>query len=273
MNQADLQQLCSHVTTSMSQYVANFVTPLSMSKEHGSGVAWGSGTYIRGTQLVWVLTAGHVVMDVPAGGRLAHLPVIDGEYNGALGTPEVKGGAEDVAALPVYPHTKFLPAPERVLPQSAIAQRFEADEDELLFWIGFPGHSVNRDELTTPTTLRVSMYEQLSTPWKPMLMQAVRDISSVTHPAFDNTKHIAVHYPERGTRASDGQNVPLPHPKGMSGSALWNTKAIASMKAGMPWEPEMAQVCGVIWGATHDKPLAVFATKIEHVRLGLPDVF
>ncbi len=32
------------------------VTPLSMSKEHGSGVAWGSGAYIQGAQYVWVLT-------------------------------------------------------------------------------------------------------------------------------------------------------------------------------------------------------------------------
>lgn len=273
MNQAVWGQLCSDVTTRMSQYVANFVTPLSMSKEYGSGVAWGSGTYIQGAQHVWVLTAGHVVMEVPAGGRLAHLPVPDGEYNGAFGMPEVKGGAEDVAALPVYPDPRFLPAPGRVLPQEAIAQRFEADEDELLFWIGFPGHAVNRDDLATPATLRVSMYEQLSTPWKPMLMQAIKDVTRVTHPAFNSTKHIAVHYPERGTRASDGQDVPLPHPKGMSGSALWNTRAIASMKAGTQWEPEMAEVCGVIWGAPPEKPLAVFATKIEHVRGGLPNVF
>lgn len=273
MNQVTWTQLLANVTKLMSEHVANFVTPLSMSKEHGSGVAWGSGTYIKGAQHVWVLTAGHVVMEVPANGRLAHLPVVDGEYNAAFGTPEVKGGAEDVAALPVYPDPKFLPVPARILPPSAIAQRFEADEDELLFWIGFPGHAVNRDDLSTPASLRVSMYEQLNTPWKPMLMQAIKDVTSVTHPAFDRTKHIAVHYPDRGTRASDGQDVPLPHPKGMSGSALWNTKAIASMKAGIDWKPEMAEVCGVIWGAPPEKPLAVLATKIEHVRSSLPNVF
>ncbi len=273
MNQSDWAKLCADVTQRMSKHVANFVTPLSMSKEHGSGVAWGSGTYIQGAQHVWVLTAGHVVKDVPAGGRLAHLPVPDGEYNVAFGTPEVKGGVEDVAALPVYPDPKYLPAPGRILPPPAIAQRFEASEEELLFWIGFPGYAVNRDDLPTPASLRVSMYEQLSTPWKPMLMQAVKDVASITHPAFDSTKHIAVHYPDRGTRASDSQDVPLPHPKGMSGSALWNTKAIASMKAGVEWKPEMAEVCGVIWAASPEKPLAVFATKIEHVRGGLPNVF
>lgn len=273
MNLSAWTQLCTDVTQRMNTHVANFVTPLSMSKEHGSGVAWGSGTHIQGAQHVWVLTAGHVVMDVPAGGRLAHLPVLDGEYNAAFGTPEVKGGGEDVAALPVYPDPKLLPASGRILPPSAIAQCFEADEEEMLFWIGFPGFAVNRDDLPTTASQRVSMFGQLSTPWKPMLMQAIKDVDSVTHPAFDRTKHIAVHYPDRGTRASDGQDIPLPHPKGMSGSALWDTKAIASMKAGVDWKPEMAEVCGVIWAAPPEKPLAVFATKIEHVRGGLPNVF
>jgi hypothetical protein len=273
MNQADWNQLCADVTQRMAKHVANFVTPLSMSEEYGSGVAWGSGTYIQGAQHVWVLTAGHVVMEVPAGGRLAHRPVPDGEYNAAFGTPEVKGGAEDVAALPVYSDPNFLPAPERIVPPSAIAQRFEADKDELFFWIGFPGYAVNRDDLPTPASLRVSMYEQLNTPEKPMLMQAVKDVASVTHPAFDSTKHIAVHYPYIGTRANDGEHIPLPHPKGMSGSALWNTKTIAAMKAGVEWKPEMAEVCGVIWAAPLEEPLAVFATKIEHIRSGLTNVF
>ena len=213
MDRETWDSMCARVTHQMSTYVSNFVTPLSMSQEHGSGVAWGSGTYVQGSDQVWVLTAGHVVMDVPAQGRLAHLPVPDGQYNAAFGSPEVKGGAEDVAALPLYPDPDFLPPSARILPQSAIGQRFNADEEELLFWIGFPGYAVERDGLPTQASARVSMYGQLSTPWKPMLMQAIKDMAAVRHPAFDSAKHVAVHYPDRGTRASDGQEVALQHPK------------------------------------------------------------
>ena len=273
MNQDVWAELCADVTRRMSDHVANFVTPLSMSEAHGSGVSWGSGTYVQGAQHVWVLTAGHVVVKVPASGRLAHLPVPDGEYNSAFGSPEVKLGEEDVAALPVSPCSKFLLAPARVLPQSAIGQRYEAAEEELLFWIGFPGYAVNRDGLPGAASQRVSMYGQLSTPWKPILTQAIKEGISVTHPAFNRTKHIAVHYPDRGTRASDGQDVPLPNPKGMSGSALWDTKVVACMETGVEWKPEMAQVCGVIWAALPEEPLAVLATKIECVRSSLQNVF
>jgi hypothetical protein len=59
----------------------------------------------------------------------------------------------------------------------------------------------------------------------------------------------------------------------MSGSALWDTKAVGSMKNGIQWRPELAKVCGDVWGGTPEKPLAIFATKIEHVRRGLPNIF
>lgn len=164
MNQAVWATWCAEVTQRMGEYVSSFVTPLSMSIQHSSGVAWGSGTYVQGPKHVWILTAAHVITEVPYGGRLAHLPVPEGQYNAALGAPVLKGGAIDAGALPVYPSRGFLPTPERIVPPSGIAPQFRAVDDELFFWIGFPGHAVNRDDLTSEKTLRVSMFEQLSTP-------------------------------------------------------------------------------------------------------------
>lgn len=62
----------------------------------------------------------------------------------------------------------------------------------------------------------------------------------------------------------------LPNPQGMSGSLLWDTKFVASMSTGRKWNPELAMVCGLIWGA-YRSPEAIVATKIEHLRSALLD--
>lgn len=115
------------------------------------------------------------------------------------------------------------------------------------------------------------MYNQLTTPAKPMLSQELNG-RLISASNFDANKHIGVHYPQAATRATDGQTVALPNAAGMSGSTLWDTKFIACAQNGTPWNPEMAQICGVVW-AVLDNPEVVFVTKIEHVRSSLPEVF
>lgn len=262
---------CARVTQLMEKHVTQFVTPLSMSKEYGSGTAWGSGTYIEGAELTWILTAAHVITNLPSTGRLAHLPTPGAEYNAALGTPEMAPWPIDAAALPVYPDPAFLPAASRIVAKSSIAPSYQAVDEELLFWIGFPGYVLERNDPTIPDTLRTSMFGQLTTPCKPMLTQAF-DTDAISASNFDPDKHIAVHYPQAATRAKDGQTVPLPKANGMSGSALWDTKFLACALEGKPWDPNRAQICGVVW-AVLDNPEVIFVTKIEHVRSALPRVF
>jgi hypothetical protein len=271
MQPEEWDRQCALVTKEMGEHVAKFVTPISMSEQHGSGVAWGSGTYFQAPELIGLLTAAHVISDVPDGGRLAHLPKPDGEYNGALGDPWVAPWPIDAGALPVYPDDRFQPARSRVVPSTSIAPFFRAVDGELLFWIGFPGYDLERDDPVMPEHLRSSMFGQLYTPWKPMLSQAIPS-PEVEHKAFNPTHHVAVHYPSSGKRALDNSVVPLPNAKGMSGSALWDTKYVATLSQGRPWSPELAEICGVVWGVI-DTPKAVFCTKIEGVRAALAGAF
>lgn len=92
------------------------------------------------------------------------------------------------------------------------------------------------------------------------------------HAAFDRDRHIAIHYPSSAKRAPEEAATALPHPKGMSGSLLWNTRFVEVTRAGLEWSPASANVCGVIWAAL-DSPEVVLATKIEFVRKGLTRVF
>ncbi len=262
---------CARVTQMMTEHVAQFVTPLSMSEEFGSGTAWGTGTYIQGKDEVWILTAAHVITGVPANGRLAHLPEPGGDYNAALGKPAIAPLSIDAAALPVFPDSAYMPKANRVVAMSSIASKYEAVDEELLFWTGFPGYTVDRNDPRLGDKLRVSMFEQLTTPAKPMLSQAL-DSNLISASNFDANLHIGVHYPQAAIRATDGQTVALPNAAGMSGSALWDTKFIRCSLTQTPWFPEMAEICGVVW-AVLDNPEVVFVTKIEHVRSGIPSVF
>lgn len=272
MDTKEWDELCSRVNRDMTEYVQRFAAPLTMSEEHGSGLAWGSGTYIKGPSGTWILTAEHVIAGVPDGGRLAHLPRDGGDYNAAFGTPEVAPWPVDAAALPIYPAPEFLPLPERVLDPALIAQSYDPVDEEVLFMYGFPGYHLERNDPRLKDKLIVSRFGHLTVRGKPLLTQAIKPGASINASNFDPIRHVAVHYPSIGTSVSTGMQAPLPNPAGMSGCALWDTKFVKCDIEGIPWSPHMAEVCGVVW-AVHDNPEVVFVTRIEHVRAALPDVF
>lgn len=263
---------CARVTLEMGEYVAQFATPLTMSEEHGSGTAWGSGTYIEGPDLTWILTAKHVLDSVPNGGRLAHLPWDGAEYNAAFGEAIVTLPEIDAAALPIYPDKRFLPPAERIVKPSSIATNYAPVSEELLFWYGFPGYRLERNDPRLKDKLITTLGNHIEIRGKPMLSQAIDPNVKISASNFDPALHVAVHYPTTATRAKDGEQVPLPNAAGMSGSALWDTKFVECALAGKPWSPEMAQICGVVW-AVLNNPEVVFVSKIEHVRTGLPRLF
>jgi hypothetical protein len=74
-----------------------------------------------------------------------------------------------------------------------------------------------------------------------------------------------VHYPGTAIEVEGGIEKELPHASGMSGSLLWNTKYVESMRDGVEWSPSLARVCGVLRGVVTN-PNLVIATRIEAIR-------
>lgn len=275
--QQDWDKQCATVTSAMKDHVANFVTPISMSEQKEFGEAWGSGTYISGCDgLTYLLTARHNVTSVPPGGVLAHLPVLSDslakvKYVAVKNMATFSMTEIDVAAIAISNHRVCQPPPERVAPANAIAKKYSAVPGECLFWMGFPGYRLERDDPLVPTALRRSYFHHLDLPMMPMLSQEPQ--LSITHSHFDPNLHIAVHYPLYGKSMIDNSSRTLPMPKGMSGSAIWDTKYVATLSSGAEWKPELAEICGVLWFYVGPPDLEVlFATKIEHIRSSLPGV-
>lgn len=267
MTSAEWSERCASVKDAMREWAKRFVTPISMSTEHGHGVSWGTGTYLDISGRRLLLTNNHVVAQVPNGGRLAHLPGPTDDYVALVNHWCQVPYPTDAACISI-PNAGSAGMKESVA-YSLVEPRFAAEQDELFFWIGFPGFTAERHEAPTEARQRMTRFGgPLETMGLPMLSQIVRDWSGEKEDAFDPDFHIAVHYPNEAQRSVHGPVATLPNAKGMSGSLLWDTKYVASLRKSTSWSPDDARVCGLVWGALDDSEV-VIATKVEHVRQAL----
>lgn len=269
MTTEEWDAICRFVSNEMANHVPKFATPISMTEEPGSGVAWGSGGYLDNDGDTWLITASHVFTDAPKDSRLAHLPFPDNEYIAITNQPKLARSPFDVAAVGI----SALPvnSPSRAAPISVVSELYSAAPEELLFWTGFPGYSLERHDPIIQSKLKTTLFGQLCTPALPMLSQALQG-EAPQDSRFDPDRHIAIHYPSKAKKLFQDDETMLPNAKGMSGSLLWNTRYIERMNAGETWTPDCAQVCGVIWGVLAN-PEVVVASRIEYVRRQLIDVF
>lgn len=119
----------------------------------------------------------------------------------------------------------------KAVPKDRLSERYAAVDGELLFWMGFPGFKLARHDPIHPDKRRTTLFGELQILALPMLSKAIQG-EGPEHPAFDHKKHIALHYPSAAKRVLENAEVALPNPKGMSGSILWNTRFVETMRAG-----------------------------------------
>lgn len=269
MTPEEWAEICELVKDQMRHHVRRFTTPISMTEDRETAVAWGSGSYLQSGDAIWLITADHNFDNIPADGQLAHLPV-PGDYYVAIDQPPLRAAypvdiaAVKVAGIPVG-------SEKQAVPKSLLAERFSAVEAELLFWLGYPGYNLIRHDPVIADRIKATLYDELHIAGLSILSQELQTTEPIGA-GFDPQMHVAIHYPDMARIEADAPETDLPNPKGMSGSLLWNTRYVETVRAGLEWTPEQAHICGVIWYAL-DKPDVVFATRIEVARQNLPEVF
>ena len=103
-----------------------------------------------------------------------------------------------------------------VLPTNLIGKRFEPVAGEVMFFLGHPvdaSEFVEADGTLKSKTLPVASH--------------LVDLPAGA--GFDPAKHVAIHYSLYGQNP-DGQHVAAYDPVGISGTALWDTKYVASAR-------------------------------------------
>lgn len=250
------EERCEMVRDAMAQHVQHFVTPISTSKISGRGAAAGTGAYIRLRQSVYLLTCAHVIEgygDILFG----HLPGPTDDYVQLTGGFKGAGWPIDMVVTNLG-NAWATP----VIPASLLNESYAPVDNELLFFMGFPGSTaLHREDPTL--SMRYSWFGgPLVTPGTPMLTQAFR-----TTPAnllgYDYELHTAIHYPALAQRHAGELPVDTFNAKGLSGGLVWDTKYVATTRTGGEWAPEHAMVCGLVIGwSSRDE--AIYVSKIEN---------
>lgn len=266
----DFSDVHASVTNAMRTHVAAVAARISLSREEGYGEAWGTGTYVLGKLGTALVSNKHVLVDdIPAFARLAHLPGPTDDYVEIRGATVSVPWPVDAASVTLagLPDGCF----QQAVPLNLFDERFAPLDGEFLFWMGFPGTTALRNEAVTEGRKRMTRYKPiLELPGLGMLSQVDKGWDG-KHDYFVPDKHVALFYPPIATDAITGEPTALPNAKGMSGSFLWDTKVVVSMRDGKPWSPADSRICGLVWGVL-DHPEVVLATRIEHVRAALPSV-
>lgn len=260
--QDNFEEVCKEVLDRMVQHVGDFVTPISLATNEDRGIAWGTGNYVQLGKHVTLMTNAHVYEDA-RGEPLSHLPGPTNQYVPCCHHFQVAGLPLDLAIMRLGQECKD--STKAIIPAWQLGERFDPTEGEFLFFLGFPGSTAKRLELITEYNVRrVWFGEPIPNLAVPVLTQMFPDpIPDCDW--FNSAYEVAIHFPAKARKTPGGPEEDLPNPKGMSGSLLWDTKFVASLRSGHDWHPEDARVCGLIWGQ-HKNPDVSIATKIEHLR-------
>jgi hypothetical protein len=225
-------------------------------REYGDG--WGSGSYLRLGDRVFILTNQHVACARRNGRVLAH------QFDGQEDIRRIVGHhAEfphplDVAVLPVDMRAwADVSNKSKAIDIDQIVIGHDPEPtQELLAFTGFAGER---------TSFHFGFLFAEGTCYTAREIELPHDVR------FSPRFHFGIDYrPDCASSVIGEKGLPLP--PGLSGSTVWNTGFVAAKVAGRTWTPQMAKVTGLVWGWPSGHACLI-ATRAEFVRsflLGAP---
>jgi hypothetical protein len=251
------------VVKAMTDYLRPYRVAITEHKQDDDGQnygdGWGSGSFLRLGDKVYILTNQHVACTREEGRVLGY------QFDGAEDIRRVVGNhAEfpnplDVAVLAVDMKAwTDASNKSKAINVEQIALGHNLVQTELLTFTGFAGErtSFHFNTLFTEGTCFTA-----------------REIPLRQDARFSSRFHFGIDYrPNLASTVIGDKGLPLP--PGLSGSTVWNTGFVAAKIAGVPWTPDMAKVTGIVWGWPSEHACLI-ATRAEFVRsflLGAPQV-
>jgi hypothetical protein len=244
------------VVKAMTEYLRPYRTPIYKHYDtYGDG--WGSGSYLRLGDKVFILTNEHVAAAREQG------TVLTNQFDGQEDIRQIVG---DHAAYPAPLDLALLPVDMAAWSESTntsnaieieqISLAHDPVRGELLTLAGFAGQNV--------TFYFNTLFAQST-------CYTAREIVLPADNRFSSRFHFGLDYrPDLAATVIGDTGLPLP--PGLSGSTVWNTNFVVAKICEIEWTPELAKVTGVVWGWPSGYACLV-ATRAEYLRsflLGAP---
>lgn len=237
------------VVKAMTEYLRPYRTPIYKHCDtYGEG--WGSGSYLRLGDKIFILTNEHVAAVREQGVVLANQFDAQEDIRRIIGNHTAYTSPLDLALLPVdmaaWSNATNM---SKAIEIEQISVAHDPVRGELLTFAGFAGQSV-------------AFY--FNTLFVRSTCYTAREIDLPADDRFSSRFHFGLDYrPDLATTVIGDRGLPLP--PGLSGSSVWNTNFVAAKMGGIEWTPELAEVTGVVWGWPSSHACLV-ATRAEYLR-------
>jgi hypothetical protein len=240
----------ARVVKEMQEYTRKFVTPISRALDHDYGEHLATGNYVEIFGQKYLLTNAHVA-EALRQHSLGH-QFLDHECVFRATNPfftfslpfDVAFSAIDPKVWDDAQHSS-LPIPE-----SKLSMAHAPVDREVFFIKGFGGEGsdFHFGYLVTHAT-----------------SYCCQEVPVPSEEPFNAQFHFALDYRPDLATTVEVNSRGLPIPKGLSGSVVWNTRFVELWGNGSDWNPDCAEVTGLLWGWP-SSAACVVATRIEYVR-------
>lgn len=237
------------VVKAMTEFLRPYRTPLFKHYDM-FGEGWGSGSFLRLGDEVFILTNEHVAAAREQGMVLTNQFDGQEDIRRIIGNHIAYPAPLDLALLPVDMAGWSDPTNKsKAIEIEQISLGSDPVMGELLTFAGFAGQSV---------TFHFNTLFAQSTCY------TGREIELPPDKRLSSRFHFGLDYrPDLSTTVIGDSSLPLP--PGLSGSTVWNTNFVAARMAETEWKPELAKVTGVVWGWPSGHACLV-ATRAEYLR-------
>ena len=229
---------------SLKQFLFPRSASIARAVSEDAGEHWGTGSYLQFEERIFLLTNRHVAEESKAR-TLSHV-VKNEEQMAALSEPYLAAEEVDIALMPIRPEI-WVATDKQAISLSAFDTERPA-WDELLMVVGFPYATSRFSALANAVRSKA----------RPYIAQPDRALG-------DDGIHFWMKHRPRELRDEKGQATDWIDPSGMSGSLVWNTGIVQSVRHGFSWSPDLIKPAGLLDASDHEKQ-ALRVIRLDVVR-------